>query len=921
MIFDLSKGNIPKKLAEIQTKTCNKICEMLKTIPGVILGDDVGMGKTYEAIATAIIFLKEYPSQKIYIITPNWNLNEKWFKDLNTFIHNNLIEKNIIDRTKDIGKIEYNQYEYGSFLDQFKNFKSKKIIISPINVFGSRCSVSEKKFYLLSWCKYHRRQEKTKREILDLVDLETCNTNPDDIDCIGLPYDELPKEFFTCLDSLYEKTKFEDKESLENALLESKYLLLRDQIKDASLLILDEAHKFKNDTVKRKRLLNVFKKKFQKSLFLTATPFQLGFEELKSVLEMFSFAKMSSEKKLEFKHSIINLISVMTEYKNRISDFQNKINYFSEKERLGFIRLFNGIHDENIPIDSCEAYNDYLDLRDKYKNDAEKQIRHFIIRNIKEKDFYRKEIAGSLNKNKTNGIELTEESYIPFALMEKFIYDIYHSGSRTFVSTMEQTFTSSYEALNSSLVNSSEKRKKSNQSLGNLLRILNLPYEQQHPKMKKIVEYLSNTTEKVLIFCNRVETIKKLCDLMNQSISVSRNEEIKKYYSSEKAFKNYCKRFYSNQDVNWFLLQENYIYTVLLPCLKIIGKEEKIPKINVDNVITRYSKFNKTKKTNYLYVKRLVEQECLTNFSKSNPNWKSLLKGFPNLIQTVEAILSDTYITSGFSSVELEEDNDDFKGETKNINEVIQNIISYKGIWDSFKNELNLIVPKDRESLVNALIGFLRRDGNFFIDLKKEQSTKEVEIAVEDIFNAKWADNFLKFINDYTDQSKTEIDRNEMLIGLKENNPVDKIYGNTTEDSKRKIQAGFNSFFNPKVLVVSPVMQEGVDLHKECKTIIHYDLDWNPASMEQRNGRIDRIGSLISRLVDSGDTKSKMNIYYPFIKNTIDEHIYNIVKDREKWFNLLLGGTPEWNSFNLNEEIVSIPAEVYKQLQINLRVE
>ena len=49
--------------------------------------------------------------------------------------------------------------------------------------------------------------------------------------------------------------------------------------------------------------------------------------------------------------------------------------------------------------------------------------------------------------------------------------------------------------------------------------------------------------------------------------------------------------------------------------------------------------------------------------------------------------------------------------------------------------------------------------------------------------------------------------------------------------------------FFPEVLVASSVMAEGVDLHLDCRHVIHHDLDWNPSVLEQRTGRLDRLGS------------------------------------------------------------------------------
>ena len=52
----------------------------------------------------------------------------------------------------------------------------------------------------------------------------------------------------------------------------------------------------------------------------------------------------------------------------------------------------------------------------------------------------------------------------------------------------------------------------------------------------------------------------------------------------------------------------------------------------------------------------------------------------------------------------------------------------------------------------------------------------------------------------------------------------------------------FNTPFFPDILVCSQVMGEGVDLQRFCRHVIHHDLDWNPSTIEQRTGRIDRLG-------------------------------------------------------------------------------
>ena len=114
-------------------------------------------------------------------------------------------------------------------------------------------------------------------------------------------------------------------------------------------------------------------------------------------------------------------------------------------------------------------------------------------------------------------------------------------------------------------------------------------------------------------------------------------------------------------------------------------------------------------------------------------------------------------------------------------------------------------------------------------------------------------------------------------------------------------------------------MQEGLDLQVECKRVFHYDLEWNPASLEQRVGRIDRIGSLVSKLRQQ-EKDVTLDVYYPYLKNTIDESIYKTVKEREKWFNLILGGTPQWDTYEIDPQGTNIKPWVFRNLQIDLSV-
>lgn len=102
-------------------------------------------------------------------------------------------------------------------------------------------------------------------------------------------------------------------------------------------------------------------------------------------------------------------------------------------------------------------------------------------------------------------------------------------------------------------------------------------------------------------------------------------------------------------------------------------------------------------------------------------------------------------------------------------------------------------------------------------------------------------------------------------------------------ESRETILANFSSPFYPLILICSPVSQEGVDMHKYCRNIILHDLNWNPAVLEQRIGRLDRVGSYASEM------KLPVDVYVPFLADSYDEYQYDRVLQRAEIQELVFG--------------------------------
>jgi len=76
---------------------------------------------------------------------------------------------------------------------------------------------------------------------------------------------------------------------------------------------------------------------------------------------------------------------------------------------------------------------------------------------------------------------------------------------------------------------------------------------------------------------------------------------------------------------------------------------------------------------------------------------------------------------------------------------------------------------------------------------------------------------------------------------LGNNNAVRTISGGTNRDERRKIQEEFRNDPEVVVLVATDAAGEGVNL-QNANLMVNYDLPWNPNRLEQRFGRIHRIG-------------------------------------------------------------------------------
>lgn len=97
-------------------------------------------------------------------------------------------------------------------------------------------------------------------------------------------------------------------------------------------------------------------------------------------------------------------------------------------------------------------------------------------------------------------------------------------------------------------------------------------------------------------------------------------------------------------------------------------------------------------------------------------------------------------------------------------------------------------------------------------------------------------------------------------------------YASGESSHRQHLIMGFNSPFYPNTLVTTSVFQEGVNLHLHCRKVHHYGIAWTPGDNEQRVGRIDRLFGKVNDLLRENDPGGvTLDIHYPYLEGSFDE--------------------------------------------------
>ena len=165
--------------------------------------------------------------------------------------------------------------------------------------------------------------------------------------------------------------------------------------------------------------------------------------------------------------------------------------------------------------------------------------------------------------------------------------------------------------------------------------------------------------------------------------------------------------------------------------------------------------------------------------------------------------------------------------------------------------------------------------GEILEDYKKIQKDSKIEKLVEVVKNIVSEDKEAKILI-YTKHPTTlrYISEKLSLLNLK----IVEYAGGITREERGVIVKKFKE--EADVLISTETGSEGLNF-QFCNNLINYDLPWNPMAVEQRIGRLDRIGQ-----------KKDINVYSLATKDTMEEHVVDLIINKMCCIGLVIGELP-----------------------------
>ena len=888
-----SSFNGDNTILDLQAKGVTALCNILKTRQYAYLADEVGMGKTYQAIGVISMLLKEKPDAKILVIAPNRSVQSNWISEIKNFENNNLneaVDLSVEDFTERI-----------DFIKSFREKIKKRIFLTRLTTF-STIGDSILRYENPNYKYWEEIPAPAKRLFEGLNRVTNANTRTDS------------RDKFYLLDSGKICGKF-----------------LRNYTPYFDLVVIDEAQNMRNENnatvflnywlgLKRCRdnktspvgkILSSIpnrKKDSSKFLLLSATPAHRNIDSLRNQLFYFEDASAVPNAD-EITHEYLSqfLIRRLRTYNNEtkynvrniipsnVSETLEEDTENGLKQRL-FLALVQSKLARDEPSKNNSTYKiGFLETFESYKPSG-------ILQNDDETGEMGKEFEN--NGSQEEGEKGSAPDKKMLLELSKSFYDCFGEGKyppHPKFSFMEK-------------------------EIDNLLK-KNLP----------INEFRTDAPDKAVVFVRRLATVDELENRLNSMYE----ERIISYWGKELGIENASLRDIQKEFENRYNGKTSR---------ESLGEE---PKDDDSEIEENVGNLVRSQLINWLALKK---QHIGRGFYAVSKFKKSLLRNKPNstlfsenyfkalnslinldllvnndLIKEINEYIAGDYKLyileySGkkrYNSSELlplccfvalkktgnQEVSSFIKdfyeiGEQKECNDIhfskrlIKETLAQDSIWNhmsEFDIDIDIDIGIDgrdllyKREVLKAIAEKYIKSSEAILELMYcyiEDDTNLCSSVMERLFSEKcsYGIRIKKLFEngnlvckqllggkriEHGSELRTElkfIDLQQWVMSA--------TGGNMGNEGLIK---RFNTPFYPDVIVCTDVLKEGINLHLFCNRVYHYGLAWTPGDLEQRIGRIDRFFSKTHREraqqeVLPDEDKTKIEVNYPYLGKSVDEH-------------------------------------------------
>lgn len=948
-----TQANIAERDILRQEDTVLRALDLLDESPGIVLADEVGMGKTFEALGVIAARATEDPSRRFLIITPGPDLNRKWHGEFQRF-----------------GRVAGGDSVYAGFTldavcavtelpELVRESRLRQVVVAPITSFLRGVREAERDLIDL-FCRYMKLSPVTRAAIYRRYRGGGHQHPAPETFLGGFTYDDLAehldaafREDDAALAPSYEREgndlfRHGDDKRIYKLLARTRTRLTRALLPDFDLLVVDEAHKLKNRETKRfTSLSRALRGRFERALFLTATPFQLGPEELRQIFALFALARGAPA---DLVQRAEGMLCDIREYQDAYAAFEacwRRVDPGLAAELAAYLKVdpsLAGSPQSPALRPVIGHIRRLLELKD---HRIEPAFRRWMVRSRRDDRF-------TYREHRREALPVAGPALLPFLAYERLIAELFAQKAPTHKAAVEINLVSSYGAAAKSDMFSAKRDGKST-SVDRYRHLLREVLEgltgasESHPKlsfvMRDVLRAAAVRGEKTLIFCARTETLselqrglqsaweERLLGRWRRAFPDASHEEIfgggEDDHQTRGRQALLGQRFHRTQDLLYLALREPYLHTLLdfgewgeAHVDAILGRAEPL----LREVRTGATS---AERVNFAILKRVVEVAAVELRRALDPAWAA------EHAEVIARLTDPRYIALGYDLIkdDLEDSDEGPHVPTWSISRehALHVLRPAMNLWTFFRGDMFGLPEERRVRVVERLARYLTtRWVPFVADLVTSAHAAGLDldpIASRDLLNHLgdfWTSDpgrrirdqlreFLRYFHDELDEGK----QREILDARF----FDGKFARQTRDgdTRERLREAFNTPLHPMVLIANEVMQEGLDLQRSCIRVIHHDLPWNPAQLEQRVGRVDRLGGRIHKLRDRRDD-ARLEILYPLISRTIDTRIHQIVRQREKWLEFFLGAPPEVGDFSPGvTPPPELPAELVERLRIDLR--